>query len=85
MSNSQGAAKARYDKAFNARPAEKKRRAARNTARRRMIAKRGKAALRGKDVDHKDFNPRNNSSKNLRVISTSKNRSRGNNRKRRKK
>ena len=31
--------------------------------------------LRGKDVDHKDKNPRNNSRKNLRVRSKSKNRS----------
>ena len=28
----------------------------------------------GKDVDHKDGNPRNNSAKNLRVTSKSKNR-----------
>lgn len=79
--NSQGAAKARYDKAYNARPAQKKRRAARNKARAKMIAKRGKSALRGKDIDHKDGNPRNNSSKNIRVMSVKKNRSRNNNKK----
>ena len=48
---------------YHKKPAQKKRRAARNTARRR------------KDVDHKDGNPRNNSKGNLRVQSKSKNRS----------
>lgn len=34
-------------------PKEKKKRAKRNAARRAMVKKHGKAALRGKDVDHK--------------------------------
>ncbi|MDC0248044.1 HNH endonuclease [Pelagibacteraceae bacterium] len=43
---------------------------------RRLLQKRlGIKRLRGKDVDHKDKNPRNNSRKNLRVQSKSKNRS----------
>jgi len=61
---------------YHSKPEQKKRRAGRNKARRLMIKKRGKKALAGKDVDHKDRNPRNNSSKNLRIQSKSKNRSR---------
>lgn len=38
--------------AYEARPEQKKRRAARNKARRAAIKKYGKAALRGKEVDH---------------------------------
>ena len=45
-------------------------------ARRLMIKKKGKAAVDGKDVDHKDRNPRNNSTSNLRIESISKNRGR---------
>ncbi|WP_366453636.1 HNH endonuclease [Limnobacter sp.] len=41
-----------------------------------MIKKKGKSAVAGKDVDHKDRNPMNNSASNLRVQSPSKNRSR---------
>jgi hypothetical protein len=36
----------------------------------------GKAAVKGKDVDHKDGNPRNNSLANLRLQSKSLNRRR---------
>ena len=61
---------------YHSKPEQKKRRAGRNKARRLMIKKRGEKALAGKDVDHKDRNPRNNSSKNLRIQSKSKNRSR---------
>ena len=61
---------------YHAKPEQKKRRAARNTARAQAVKKHGKAALRGKDVDHKDYNPRNNSSKNKRIISSKANRSR---------
>lgn len=39
-----------------------------------MAKKVGKAALRGKDVDHKSGNALNNSRSNLRVMSPSKNR-----------
>ena len=60
---------------YNSKPEQKKRRAARNTARRRMI-KAGKVRKGdNKDVDHKDGNPKNNSPSNLRVRSPSKNRS----------
>jgi hypothetical protein len=55
---------------------QKKRRAGRNKARRMMIREKGKSALNGKDIDHKDKNPNNNSRSNLRVTSKSTNRSR---------
>ena len=62
-------------RAYNSKPAQKKRRVQRNAARRKMI-KAGKVRKGdGKDVDHKDRNTANNSSKNLRVVSKSKNRS----------
>ena len=47
----------------------------RRVARRLLQKKLGIKKLRGKDVDHKDKNPRNNSRKNLRVRSKSSNRS----------
>lgn len=54
---------------------EKKRRASRNAARRKLM-KQGRVKLGdGKDVDHKNTNARDNSSKNLRVQSKSTNRS----------
>lgn len=68
-------ARRRAQRKYNSKPEQKKRRAARNAARRKMI-KAGKARKGdGKDVDHKDGNPRNNSSSNLRMRSKSKNRS----------
>jgi hypothetical protein len=54
--------------------AQIKRRARRNMARRLMIRKYGKAKLRNKDVDHSDGNPMNNSFRNLKIMSKSKNR-----------
>jgi hypothetical protein len=48
-----------------------KRRIARNL----MIKKLGINAVKGKDIDHKDGNPSNNSLSNLKVMSKSKNRS----------
>ena len=54
---------------------QKKNRAGRNGARRIMKKKLGNSIL-GKDIDHKDRNPRNNSRSNLRVRSKSSNRSR---------
>lgn len=47
----------------------------RHKARRLMIKKHGKQAVAGKDIDHKDGNPRNNSLSNLRIMSKSENRS----------
>lgn len=65
-----------YDKAYESTPEQIKKRASRNAARRRMIASRGKAALKGKDVDHRNQNPLDNRSSNLRVESKKKNRGR---------
>ncbi len=66
------------DKAYQSTPQQKKRRAARNRARRAAIKKFGKQALKGKDIDHKDGNPMNNSKGNLRVMNRKKNRGRNN-------
>lgn len=67
--------RAEYDE-YHAKPSQVKRRAARNAARAEM-AKSGKVKKGdGKDVDHKDYNPLNNSKKNLRVVSSSTNKSR---------
>jgi hypothetical protein len=66
------------DKAYNARPEQKKRRAQRNKARRAAIRKYGKSALQGKDIDHKDGNPMNGCKSNLRVMSIKTNRGRNN-------
>ena len=61
---------------YHGRPREVKRRAGRNAARAALV----KAGLvqkgDGKDVHHRDGNPRNNKRSNLRVTSRSKNRSR---------
>ena len=54
---------------------QKKKRAARNAARNKMI-KAGKARKGdGKDVDHKDGNPKNNNKENLRMQTKKANRS----------
>ena len=65
--------KAEYDE-YHSRPDQKKNRARRNAARRLMMRKHGKGKLNGKDVDHRDGNPRNNASSNLRITSISYNR-----------
>jgi DNA replication protein DnaC len=53
---------------------QKKRRAARNKAR-RFMERNGRASKGdGKEVDHKDFNPENNSPSNLRMVSRETNR-----------
>jgi hypothetical protein len=49
--------------------------ASRMRARRAMVKKHGKSRLRGKDVDHRDSNPLNNSSSNLRISTVNRNRS----------
>lgn len=62
--------------AWQATEEQKKRRAARNKARRKAIRE-GKAKKGdGTHVDHKDFNPRNNSRGNTRVVPAKKNLSR---------
>jgi len=79
------AKRAKRQAEYNSSPKQKKRRAARNKARRMMIAKYGKAAVAGKDVGHRDGNPRNNSKKNLKIESIKSNRGRDNNKGRKKK
>jgi hypothetical protein len=58
-----------------------KHRSGRVQARRIMEKKKGKAALKGKDVDHIDGNPNNNAPSNLRLVDSSKNRSNNGHRK----
>lgn len=62
-------------KKYNSKPEQIARRSARNKTRRLMV-KAGKVRKHdGKDVDHKNHNPMDKSSGNLRVQSKSKNRS----------
>lgn len=68
-------ARQRAQAKYNAKPEQKKRRAARNAARRKMIAA-GKARKGdGKDVAHRNGNPRDNRASNLTVQSKKQNRS----------
>jgi len=60
---------------YHSSPKQKKNRAARNAARAAMLKKGKVKKGDGKDVTHKDGNPRNNSEKNLGVLKASKNRS----------
>ena len=61
---------------YHARPEQKKRRAARNKAR-RLAIREGRVVKGSKmDIHQKDKNPKNNGKKNLKVVSRSKNRSR---------
>tara|TARA_R100000541_G_scaffold52439_1_gene60146 strand:- start:4359 stop:4580 length:222 start_codon:yes stop_codon:yes gene_type:complete len=60
---------------YHSKTEQKKDRAGRNGARRIMKKKLGSSIL-GRDIDHKDRNPRNNNTSNLRVQSKSSNRSR---------
>lgn len=60
-------------KNYHSKPDQKKKRASRNAARRAMKA--GGVAVAGKDVHHKDGNPKNNKRSNLQAVSPSKNRS----------
>jgi hypothetical protein len=62
---------------YHSKPEQIKRRAARNKARAMMTEKVGAKSLLGRDVNHKDRNPMNNSMSNLNVQSKSVNR--GNN------
>jgi hypothetical protein len=61
-------------KDYHSKPKQKKNRAGRNKARSLMKKLRGSKAIKGKDIDHKNRNPRDNSIKNLRVRSIRLNR-----------
>jgi hypothetical protein len=61
---------------YQGKPEQVKRRAMRNKARRLMIAKGLAKKGDGKDVDHKNRNPMDNSLSNLRIQSKAKNRAR---------
>ena len=70
---------------YNSQPEQKKRRAERNAARRKM-EKSGKVRKGdGKDVDHRNHNTSDMSSKNLSVMDRSKNRAMNQHDKRKKK
>ena len=68
--------KTEYDKKYNARPDEKKRRAARNESRRKLEREGTVRKGDGKDVHHKNNNPKDTRRGNLRAESKSKNRAR---------
>ena len=59
---------------FQSSTESKKDRAHRNIVRRQALRDGRVKKGDGKDIDHKDGNPRNNSKKNLRVVSKSTNR-----------
>lgn len=61
-------------KQFTGKPLQIKRRTQRGQARRLMEKVYGKAAIRGKDINHKDHNTANNSLSNLEIMSVKKNR-----------
>lgn len=59
---------------YNSSPEQKKRRAERNKVRRKLESQGRVHKGDGKDVDHKNHNTKDMSSKNIQVISKSKNR-----------
>jgi hypothetical protein len=65
-----------YDE-YHGTPEQIQNRASRNAARAGVVKKNGKAKMKGKEVDHKDGNPKNNSKKNLQVMSRKANRQKG--------
>ena len=62
---------------YHKRPEQRRSNDSRKAARRLMVKKHGASKLAGKDIDHKDRNPKNNSTSNLRIQSKKTNR--GNN------
>lgn len=62
---------------YHGTPEQKKNRASRNAARREAMAEGRVRKGDGKEIDHKDGNPRNNSRGNLQVMSRSANRRKG--------
>ena len=66
---------AREYRNYHSKPEQRKNRSSRNLARILMRKKLGVKAISGKDIDHKDKNPRNNARSNLRIRTKSRNRS----------
>lgn len=62
-------------RAYNSQPEQKKRRAERNASRAEVAKKVGKAAIKGKDVDHVNHDTGDKSKGNLKVTSVKSNRS----------
>ena len=60
---------------YHSKPKQKKNRAGRNKARRILVKAKKVKKGDGKDVHHKDGNPRNSKRSNLKVTTKSKNRS----------
>lgn len=71
-----------YDK-FQSSAKAKAERASRNSARRAALKSGRVSKGDGKDIDHKDSNPRHNSASNLRVVSQATNRGKKENSRRR--
>lgn len=69
----------RHTRTYGARPKQRKNRAARNAARAKVVATKGKTAVKGKDVGHKTPMSKGggNSMSNLKVQSVAKNRGHG--------
>lgn len=61
---------------FQGTPEQIKNRSSRNKARRKLTKLKGKKAVAGKDVGHKNNNPLDNSTGNLKLETPSKNRAR---------
>lgn len=59
--------------AYKSKPAQIEKRVGRNEARAIMEKKVGKAALKGKEINHRDGDPTNNSLKNLQIMSPTRN------------
>jgi len=75
MAAPSGRVYSQYDKEYQARPAQVRKRVLRNAARKLMIKKHGKTALKNKDIDHKRGTEAGNGASNLQIISKSANRS----------
>ena len=60
---------------YHSKPAQKKNRASRNAARKTLLSAGRVSNGDGKDVDHKNGNPRDNRQSNLSVMPKSRNRS----------
>lgn len=62
-----------YDE-YHGKPEQIENRSSRNEARRKMVKAHGNGAVAGKEVDHKNGNPKDNRKKNLQIMSRSQNR-----------